>query len=208
VDFLYRFLTSSNRRRYMRHGYGWADLLAIPPLLSVFRVFRIVATLRRLRRRGGSAVLAELDRNRATTTFFATLFLVIAVVQFAGMAEYAIEHNLPGGNIKSPSDALWWGFVTIATVGYGDRYPTSDPGRVVGTALLFAGVALFSVLTGFIANAFLAPRARRRHGELPEGSIEADLNAIRALLDEQEAQTAALRGKVDELERKAAGRNR
>jgi voltage-gated potassium channel len=207
VDFLFRFLTSTNRRRYMRHGFGWADLLAIPPLLSVFRVFRIAATLRRLRRRGSQAVLAELDRNRASTTFFATLFLVIAVVQYAGMAEYAIEHNVATGNIKSASDALWWGFVTIATVGYGDRYPTTDAGRVVGTALLFAGVALFSVLTGFIANAFLAPRARRRAKELPEGSVEADIAALRTLLDEQEAHAAAIRGKLDELERKAAGRN-
>jgi voltage-gated potassium channel len=206
VDFLFRFLTSSNRGRYMRHGFGWADLLAIPPLFSVFRIFRIVATLRRLRRRGSRAVLAELDRARASTTFFATLFLVIAVVEFAGMAELAIEHDLPNANIRDASDALWWGFVTIATVGYGDRYPTSDAGRIVGTALLFAGVALFSVLTGFIANAFLAPR-RRRHRTLAEGSIDADLEALRTLLDEQEARSVEIRGKLDDLERKAARRN-
>lgn len=208
ADFLYRLLTSSNRRRYMRYGFGWADLVAIPPLLSVFRIFRIVATLRRLRRRGAAAVLEELDRARASTTFFATLFLVIAVVEFAGMAELAIEQNRPGANIHSASDALWWGFVTIATVGYGDRYPTSDPGRVVGTALLFAGVALFSVLTGFIANAFLAPRTRRRRRDVVEGTLEADLQALRTLLDEHEAHATAIRSKLEDLERNALVRNK
>jgi voltage-gated potassium channel len=208
ADFLYRFTTSTDRRRYMVRGYGWADLLAIFPLLTVFRIFRIVATLRRLRRRGRVAVAMELDRNRASTTFFATLFLVIAVVEFAGMAEYVIERDAAGANIRTPADALWWGFVTITTVGYGDQYPTTILGRVVGTALLFAGVALFSVLTGFIANAFLAPRGRPRTGTLPEGTIEADLAELRALVDEQEAKTAAIRDKLVELEQKAVGRNR
>ena len=206
VDFLYRFSTSTDRRRYMVRGFGWADLLAIPPLLSVFRVFRIVTAVRRMRRRGLDSILEELDRNRASTTFFFTLFLVIAVVEFAGMAEYVIEHDQPGANIRSASDALWWGFVTIATVGYGDQYPVTNVGRVVGTMMLFAGVALFSVLTGFIANAFLAPRSRRRRRALPEGSMEADIDALRVLLDEQESQAAAIRRKLDELERKAPGR--
>ena len=206
-DFLYRLATARNRRHYMVRAYGWADLLAIPPILRVFRLFRVIRVMRRLRQRGTEAVLAELDRNRASTTFFLTLFLVIVVVEFAGMAEYQIEHDAAGANIRSASDALWWGFVTITTVGYGDRFPTTDAGRVVGTLLLFAGIALFSVLTGFIANAFLAPR-RRRGRSLPEGSVEADISALRTLLDEQEAQAAAIRDKLDELERKAVGRNR
>ena len=109
------------------------------------------------------------------------------------MAEYVIERSAPGANILSASDALWWGVVTIATVGYGDQYPTTVPGRIVGTMMLFAGVALFSVLTGFIANAFLAPRARRRRRALPEGSIEADIAALRVLLDEQASQAAAMK---------------
>ena len=205
-DFLYRLLTVRDRRHYLLRSYGWADLLAIPPTLRVFRLFRVMRVVRRLRQRGRDAVLAELDKNRASTTFFLTLFLVILVVEFAGMAEYQIEHDAAGANIRSASDALWWGFVTITTVGYGDRFPTTDPGRVVGTLLLFAGIALFSVLTGFIANAFLAPRKRRIKANA-EGSVEADVAALRELLDQQEAQTAAIRTKLDDLERKAVGRN-
>ena len=73
-----------------------------------------------------------------------------------------IEHDAPGANITTAGDAIWWGLVTITTVGYGDQYPVTQSGRVIGTFLLFAGIALFSVLTGFIANAFLAPPAKPR----------------------------------------------
>ena len=201
-DFLFRLLTSLDRRRYFVHNYGWADLLATPPALRIFRLFRVIRVGKRLRQRGADAILAELDRNRASTTFFVTLFLVILVVEFAGMAVYLIEHDAPGANIVTPSDALWWGFVTITTVGYGDQYPITDAGRIVGTALLFAGIALFSVLTGFIANAFLAPRSRRKTPGLVEGTVEADLAHLRDLLDKQEAHVAAIRSKLDDLEHK------
>ena len=207
-DFLFRFLTSTDRRRYFVHNYGWADLLAIPPGLRVLRVFRVVRVARRLRQRGTDAILEELDRNRASTTFFVTLFLVILVVEFAGMAVYLIEHDAPGANIVSPSDAIWWGFVTITTVGYGDEYPVTNAGRIVGTVLLFAGIALFSVLTGFIANAFLAPRSRRSGPSPVEGSIEADLALLRDLIEKQEAHAAAIRSKLDDLEGKTARASR
>ncbi len=205
-DFLYRILTVESKRHYLVRGYGWADLLSVPPMLRAFRVFRVYGVLRRLRRLGVDRVLDELDTNRASSTFFLTLFLVFVVVEFAGMAEYRIEHDATGANIKSASDALWWGFVTITTVGYGDQYPTTAAGRVVGTLLLFAGIALFSVLTGFIANAFLGPR-RRRTRTVDDGSIEADVVALRQLLDEQETRSAAIRSRLEELERKALGRH-
>ena len=70
-----------------------------------------------------------------------------------------VESANPDRSIKNASDAIWWGFVTVTTVGYGDRLPVTDAGRVIGTILLFAGIALFSVLAGIIANAFLAPRS-------------------------------------------------
>ena len=48
--------------------------------------------------------------------------------------------------------------MTITTVGYGDRFPVTTYRRLVGVAMLTVGIGLFSVLTGFLANAFLAPK--------------------------------------------------
>lgn len=209
VDFLVRLRTARSRRTYVLRQFGWADLLSVAPTLGVLRLFRVVRTIRLLRIRGRDRIALDLDRGRAGATFLLTVFMVMVVVEFAGMAIFVIESPAAGANIHSPSDAIWWGFVTITTVGYGDRYPVTDAGRFVGTLTLFAGIALFSVFTGFIANAFLAPRApRRRLGHLPQDSLEADVDELRRMLVEQEERAAAIRRKLDDIEHRARARAR
>ena len=204
VDFVYRLVSAPSRRRYVVRQYGWADLLSILPTLGLLRIFRVVRVVRLLRAYGAQNLAGELDRTRALATFLLTLFLVVLVVEFAGMAIYVVEGHDPEGNIKNASDAVWWGFVTITTVGYGDRYPVTGIGRIIGTFLLFAGIALFSVFTGFIANAFLAPRApSKRLIRAPRASLEEDVDELRWMLVEQEQQAAAIRRKLDDIERKA-----
>jgi voltage-gated potassium channel len=179
------------------------------PTPGILRLFRIVRVIRLLRRHGAQAMAGELDRNRALATFLLTLFLVIVVVEFAGIAISVVESGEPSGNMKNASDAVWWGFVTITTVGYGDRYPVTGVGRLIGTLLLFAGIALFSVLTGFIANAFLAPRAPgKRLLRAPKESFGQDVEELRWMLVEQEQHAAAIRRKLDEIERKARAQRR
>ena len=201
IDFLYRLATAKSRMHYVFRAWGWADLLAAVPTLGIFRVFRVVRVGALLRRVDNDVIARELYARRASSTFFATMFLVLAVIEFAGMGVYYVERGVPGANIATGGDAVWWGLVTITTVGYGDRYPVSPEGRIVGTLLLFAGIALFSVLTGFIANQFLAPRSTRGariRARLsgPEGQVA----ELRQLLDEQEEHAALIRLKLDDLE--------
>ena len=201
VDFIYRLRTSHPRSDYLWRRFGWADLLSVIPTLGVFRLFRITRVIHLFRKRGLPWVAAELDDTRAWATFLMTVFLTIVVVEFAGMGVYVVESPDPVANIKSASDAIWWGFVTITTVGYGDQYPVTNAGRIIGTFLLFAGIALFSVLTGFIANAFLAPRRRRRFAKVVEPTIAADLNELRTMLAQQEATATEIRARIDRIER-------
>lgn len=58
-------------------------------------------------------------------------------------------------NINNAEDALWWSFVTITTVGYGDKYPVTTEGRIVAGVLMIVGVGLFGTFTGFVASWFL-----------------------------------------------------
>jgi len=201
TDFLYRLLTAKSKFHYVFRAWGWADLLAAVPTLGIFRVFRVIRVGALLRRVDGEVIARELYAGRAASTFFATMFLVLVVIEFAGMGVYYVERGVPGSNIATGGDAVWWGLVTITTVGYGDRFPVSPNGRVVGTLLLFAGIALFSVLTGFIANQFLAPRSTRGariRAKLsgPEGQVA----ELRQLLVEQEEHAALIRLKIDDLE--------
>jgi voltage-gated potassium channel len=68
-----------------------------------------------------------------------TVFCSIAILHF---------ENDSNGNIKTAEDAIWWAFVTITTVGYGDRFPVTSEGRIIAAVLMSAGVgcSYFSVM--------------------------------------------------------------
>jgi len=90
-------------------------------------------------------------------------------------------------------------------VGYGDRYPTTNLGRIVGVLLMTSGVALFGVFTSFLANLFLTPKKKAKDkAEMAPGEASAFLlvEDLRRLIDEQEKTTAALREELDALEKK------
>ena len=90
----------------------------------------------------------------------------------------------------SASDALWYVLVTISTVGYGDQFPVTNAGRVLGVVIIVLGVGIFGTLTGFLANAFIAPK-----------KTEEDLAAeVDAQQDEEDRQTE-MHAKVEELHR-------
>ena len=109
----------------------------------------------------------------------------------------AIELQAPTRNIKDASDALWYVYVTVTTVGYGDRYPVTNAGRVVGVLIMTVGVGLFGTLTGFLANAFVSPakdsdEARRPHTGA-QADIKAELAEIRRLLEALQERDATRR---------------
>ena len=57
-------------------------------------------------------------------------------LEFGSVGMLAIEQNAPGANIVSASDSIWYIIVTISTVGYGDQYPVTNAGRIVGTVII------------------------------------------------------------------------
>ncbi len=161
-DFVYRFATASSRASYFWKGFGWADLFASLPFPAAFllRLFRVARVLRLLRRQGVRVVAQELGERRAGSAFLTMLFLGLIVLEFGSLQMLAIEQDAPGANITTTSDALWYTIATIATVGYGDRYPVTNAGRLCGSVIIVFGVGIFGTFTGYLANAFLAPRRR------------------------------------------------
>jgi voltage-gated potassium channel len=184
LDFVLRLLRAPAKKYYVVRDGGWLDFLGSLPILplKVFRLYRVVRSLRAFRQAGGRAVTRQLLRERAGPVLLATVFLVMVVLEFAGVFMVAAEANAPGANIHSASDALWWAYVTIATVGYGDRYPTTGAGRIVGIVLMTIGVGLFGVLTSFLAQTFLSPGAG---SERRLDALAADVAEIKRLLAER-----------------------
>ncbi len=159
VDFIYRLFTAHSKRGYFFKQYGWADLLASVPLpqLKLLRVLRLFRVLRLLRELGVGTVARSLVEDRAGSALFTLLMAGILVLQFGSLAILRVEQTAADGNIKTASDALWYTIVTISTVGYGDRFPVTDAGRLLGAAIIVVGVGIFGTFTGYLANFFLAP---------------------------------------------------
>jgi voltage-gated potassium channel len=164
-----------------------------------------------MRQLGARNLLHQIFRNRAGTAVYLVAFLIILVLEFGSLAVLAVEHGVPGSNIETAGDALWWTIVTIATVGYGDLYPVTGTGRLLGIFVITLGVALFGVVTGFLANRFVEPankstedsvagqeaidleflmsevKALRREQARSYSELEAQLEGLKALLKDPNA---------------------
>lgn len=159
-DFIFRLVTAPSRTGYFFRHFGWADLLASLPFaqLKILRIFRLVRVYRLMRQMGPRTVWRTLIHDRAGSALLVLLLMGILVLQFGSLLMLYLEQDAEGANITTASDALWYTIVTISTVGYGDRYPVTDAGRLWGSAIIVVGVGIFGTFTGYLANLFLSPR--------------------------------------------------
>ena len=199
-DFGYRLLTPSGRAKYFFRNWGWADLLACFPVLRVFRMFRIVRAVHLLRRFGPRRMVDEVVNNRAGSALYITVFSLIILVELASVLVLKAEAASPGANLTTAGDAVWWVFVTVTTVGYGDYFPTTAVGRLCAVLVMFGGIALIGVLASFLASFFLAS-PNRPGPQAPAGSPRAQIASLMDQLAEQEHAFAALRQQLQDLQR-------
>jgi voltage-gated potassium channel len=159
-DFVYRLkLAKGQRWHYMNRGGGWLDLLGSLPYGRLLRLFRLYRVIQGFNEFGWKRTIRWFVAHRANGTLFMVLGLLIIVLEFGGMAVLWFEADAPGANIRTGGEALWWGVVTVTTVGYGDYYPVTPGGEVVATIMIFAGVAIIAIFTAWVASTFLSSPA-------------------------------------------------
>jgi voltage-gated potassium channel len=194
-DFAYRMATARSRSRYFWREYGWADLVSSLwfEQLKVFRLFRLIKVYRLMKEKGGKQVLKSLFTNRAGSALLTLLLVGILMLEFGSLGMLALEQDVEGANITTASDSMWYTIVTMSTVGYGDQFPVSNPGRVLGTVIIIVGVGIFGTLTGFLANAFLTPRrAKAREADAQRDALAEQLATLKDLSARQQAAIADL----------------
>lgn len=204
-DFLYRFFTAESKSGYFLRGFGWADLLSsLPfPQLKILRLFRLWRVIRLFIEFGARNLVREFITHRAENALLTVVFLVLCVLEFGSVAVLMAEQSSPNANITSASDAIWWAYVTITTVGYGDQFPVTNAGRIVGLFVMTAGVGLFGTLSGFLANKLLTPpAAAEAKAETPGDANDpkARIAELKRMLEAQEQATADLRVKLQEID--------
>lgn len=164
-DFFRRFFKAEDKMKFMK--WGWIDLLASIPALDIFRagrLFRVIRLLRVLRALKSTKYLVSLIyHNRRHSTLTSVALIAILMTIFSSIAILQLETD-PNSNIKTAEDALWWSYVTITTVGYGDKFPVTTSGRLLGAILMTIGVGTFGTLTALMASWFVEGKKEEEKG--------------------------------------------
>jgi voltage-gated potassium channel len=186
VECVFRYLVVPDRRQYFSSRRVEPAMIVLP----LFQVWRLAGVERMtvLQREGLERFLAIL-RHRS---LFRVLLAALVLLFLGAWLVMLFESNAPGSNIHSYKDALWWAVVTVTTVGYGDRYPVTDGGRLVATVLMFVGIGLIGVLTATVASFFM-----QEHTDAGKEQLKAaheDLGAQLGAIDDRLARLEVAAG--------------
>lgn len=155
------------RIKFILSPIGLIDLLAILPfylpfimsidgrILRLLRLFRLVRIFKMGRYSTAFKMIANV-LNRRKEELLVTLTIVLLVLVLASSLMYYVEHEVQPDAFSSIPATMWWGVATLTTVGYGDVYPITSIGRVLGAFIAIMGVGIFALPAGIIASGFEA----------------------------------------------------
>jgi voltage-gated potassium channel len=162
----------SGRLRYLITPMAIIDLMAVLPFylpfivpelrfvraIRLFRLFRILKMVRYSDALKTFAEVLNLKKEELGVTFFATLILLVV----ASSMVYEAENEVQPEAFANIPDAMWWGVVTLTTVGYGDIYPKTPLGKFIGSFVVISGIGLFALPAGIMASGFSEVLQRRK----------------------------------------------
>lgn len=181
VDYVVRLALAENRWRWFyRHLLDLA--IVVLPMLRPLRLMRFFTVLALLGRGTGTML-----RGRVVLY---TVGATVLTVFIAALAVLDAERGV--GNIKTFGDAVWWAFVTITTVGYGDFYPVTIAGRCVAVGLMVGGLALIGVVTATLAS-WIVERVSDQSAAKANVASERQVEELRAELGELKEMIRELR---------------
>jgi len=186
IECAYRYVLVPDRRQYFSSRRIEPAMVVLP----VFQVWRLAGVERMtvLQREGVERVLAIL-RHRS---LFRVLLSAGVLLFLGAWLVMLFESHAPGSNIHTYKDSLWWAVVTVTTVGYGDRFPVSDGGRIVAVVLMFVGIGLIGILTATVASFFMQEHTDANKAQLQ--AAHADLGGQLSDIDTRLARIEAAIG--------------
>ncbi len=174
VDYLVRLSLARNRSAWFRSHLGTLAIALIP-------VFRLVLLLQALTHVPGMRPSAGTRLRTQIMVYGAGAGVLL--IYISSLAVLEVERGVPGGNIETFAEAVWWACVTITTTGYGDFYPVTTPGRLIGIGVMFSGVALAGIITAALASWILERAASRSSNDDAEPATRGQMRQILARMD-------------------------
>jgi len=163
----------TGRVRFALTPMSIIDLLAILPfylpmiipvdlrMLRALRLMRLVRILKIGRYSEAAKTFQKVLVNKKEEILLA-LFILLIVLVFSSSLMYTVEHEAQPDKFPDIPHAMWWGIVTLATVGYGDVYPITPLGQFFGGIVLIIGIGVFALPTGIFASGFIDVINERR----------------------------------------------
>ena len=152
----------SGRLRFILTPLLIIDLIAIlpfylPMLISVdlrfLRTIRLARFLRvlKLGRYSESLKLFGHVLKEKKEELIMAFAMILVLLTISSTSLYYIEHGVQPDKFASIPDAMWWGVATLTTVGYGDIFPITPLGKILGGIIALLGIGLFALPTGIIS---------------------------------------------------------
>ena len=184
-----------------RHDLG-ITLLTFPyyliPGISGASAILLLARLARLAR-VVRLLLATAGLRRFAARLGKVAIVAGIVLVLASLAAYHAEHPT-NPEFATVGDSLWWGIVTLTTVGYGDIVPHTSAGGFAGIVIMFTGIAVLGVLSGSLASLFnLEQRSGDRDSQAGAPGEPGGAQPVHAELAALQAQLQAIQGRLGEL---------
>jgi voltage-gated potassium channel len=166
------------RLRYMVSLLALFDLVAILPfyipmvlpldllVLRLFRLTRVFTVFKMGRFSNAWRSLTYTVRSRKEELLISGI-LIFMILAVSSTVMYYIENPAQPQKFSSIPSTMWWGVVTLSTVGYGDMYPITPLGKLVGSLVAISGIGLFALPAGIIA-AGLVESLRQKKEEDPD----------------------------------------
>jgi len=173
AEYLARVIFAKQKFRFIFSFYGVIDLLSIAPfyfflftgldvrVLKVMRLFRILRLFKLFRY---SKSITRLKIAYGFIKEELVLFTAVATILLfvSGVGIYYFEKDAQPEVFQSVFDGLWWGVITLTTVGYGDVIPVTVGGRVFTFLIVIVGLGVVSVPTGLIASGLQQAREKEK----------------------------------------------
>ena len=156
VDFAIRFKKANNKLVFMK--WGWIDLISSIPYIDFLRAGRVLRLIRLIRVfrafKATKLIFEHINKNKKQSALTTVALISFLMVIFSSIAILQFEKDI-NSNIKTAEDAIWWSYVTITTVGYGDKFPITTEGRIIGAVLMTMGVGIFGTFTALVSSWFI-----------------------------------------------------
>lgn len=160
------------RLRYALTLMALIDLIAILPtflplifpmdlrVLRFIRAFRLFRLFKMSRYVESLNTLDDVVKSKKEE-LLVTVAMLLMLLLFSSSLMYLVEHEAQPDKFPNIPAAMWWGVATLTTVGYGDVFPITPLGKILGAFIAFLGIGMFALPTGILASGFAEEIARR-----------------------------------------------